>query len=141
LAELREIPEAAYIGLALPRLLLRLPYGPHTSPIESFEFEEMAATPVHDHYLWGNAAIACLAVLVRAEADNLNLEELPTHTYKHDSEWVMKPCSEFFLTETQVLGLIDRGLMPLISYKDRPLVRLAGFRAITSAPLPLAAPF
>jgi type VI secretion system protein ImpC len=141
LAELREIPEAAWVGLALPRLLLRLPYGPRTSPIDSFEFEEMPGVPTHSHYLWGNAAVACLAVLVRGEAENLNLDGLPAHTYKQDSDWVMTPCAEFLMTETQVLGLIDRGLMPLVSYKDRPLVRLAGFRAVNSAALRLAAPF
>jgi type VI secretion system protein ImpC len=135
LAELRDIPEAAFVGLALPRLLLRLPYGPRTSPIDSFEFEEMPGAPVHQNYLWGNAALACLAALVRCEPENLNLDGLPAHTYKQDSEWTMTPCAEVNLTETQVLALIDNGLMPLISYKDRPLVRLAGFRAITSAPL------
>jgi type VI secretion system protein ImpC len=136
-----DIPEASHVGLALPRLLLRLPYGPHTSPIDSFAFEEMSAAPVHAHYLWGNAALACLAVLVRADADDLNLDHLPAHTYKKDSEWIMTPCAEFFMTETQVLSLIDRGLMPLVSYKDRPLVRLAGFRSITGKPLPFSVPF
>jgi predicted component of type VI protein secretion system len=141
LAELREIPEASWVGLALPRLLLRLPYGPRTSPIDSFEFEEMPGAPVHEHYLWGAAGIACLAILVRAEADDLTLDGLSAHTYKEDSEWVMKPCAESFMTETQVLGLIDRGLMPVVSYKDRPMVRLAGFRAVNCAPLRLADPF
>jgi type VI secretion system protein ImpC len=133
----RDIPEASHLGLALPRLLLRLPYGPRTSPIDSFEFEEMPGAPVHRHYLWGNAAIACLAVLARGEAENLNLDGLPAHTYKQDSEWTMTPCAELFMTETQVLALIDQGLMPLVSYKDRPLVRLAGFRSVTSKPLSL----
>jgi len=133
----RDIPEASNLGLALPRLLLRLPYGPRTSPIDSFEFEEMPGSPVHRYYLWGNAAIACLAVLARGEAENLNLDGLPAHTYKQDSEWTMTPCAELFMTETQVLALIDQGLMPLISYKDRPLVRLAGFRSVTSKPLAL----
>lgn len=136
----RDIPEASYLGLALPRLLLRLPYGPRTSTIDSFTFEEMPGTPVHEHYLWGNGAIACLAVLVRGESDNLDLDGLPSHTYKQDSEWVMAPCAELFMTETQVLTLIDQGLMPLVSYKDRPLVRLAGFRAVNSARLPFATP-
>jgi len=36
--ELRAIPEASYLGLALPRFLLRLPYGARTSAIESFPF-------------------------------------------------------------------------------------------------------
>jgi type VI secretion system protein ImpC len=141
LGELREIPEAAWLGLALPRLLLRLPYGSRTSPIDSFEFEEMSAAPSHEQYLWGNAAVACLAVLVRAEPENLNLDGLPSHTYKQDSEWVMKPCGEFLMTEMQVLALIDAGLMPIVSYKDRPLVRVAGFRAVNTAPLRLPAPF
>jgi type VI secretion system protein ImpC len=136
-----DIPEASHVGLALPRLLLRLPYGPHTSPIESFAFEEMSAAPVHAHYLWGNAALASLAILARADADDLNLDNLPAHTYKKDSEWTMTPCGEFFMTETQVLALIDRGLMPLVSYKDRPLVRLAGFRSINGKPLPFSVPF
>jgi type VI secretion system protein ImpC len=133
----RDIPEASYLGLALPRLLLRLPYGSHSSPIDSFKFEEMHGEPVHQHFLWGNAAIACLAILARGEAENLNLDGLPAHTYKQDSEWTMTPCAELFMTETQVLALIDQGLMPLISYRDRPLVRLAGFRAVNSARLPL----
>ena len=137
----RDIPEASYLGLALPRLLLRLPYGPRTSPIDSFKFEEMPGAPVHQHYLWGNPAIACLAVLARGEADNLNLDSLPAHTYKQDSEWTMTPCAELFMTETQVLALIDQGLMPLVSYKDRALVRLAGFRAVNSGRLPLSVPF
>jgi predicted component of type VI protein secretion system len=136
-----DIPEATYLGLALPRLLLRLPYGPRTSPIDSFAFEEMSGAPVHEHFLWGNAALACLAVLLRADADDLNLDHLPAHTYKKDSEWIMTPCGEFFMTETQVLSLIDRGLMPLVSYKDRPLVRLAGFRSVTGKPLPFSIPF
>lgn len=136
-----DIPEASHLGLALPRLLLRLPYGPRTSPIDSFAFEEMSGEPVHAHYLWGNAALACLAILVRADADDLNLDQLPAHTYKHDSEWIMTPCGELFMTETQVLALIDRGLMPLVSYKDRPLVRLAGFRSISGKPLPFSVPF
>jgi predicted component of type VI protein secretion system len=134
---LQELPEASYIGLALPRLLLRLPYGPRTSSIESFDYEEMPGPPVHEHYLWGNAALAPLAVLVRGDAENLNLDGLPAHTYKDGSEWVMKPCGELYLTETQVLALIDCGMMPLVSYQDRPRVRVAGFRAVTGKPLPL----
>jgi type VI secretion system protein ImpC len=138
---LRDVPECSHLGLALPRLLLRLPYGPHTSAIESFEFEEMPGAPVQEHYLWGNAALACLAVLVRGDAENLNLDEFPAHTYKQGSEWRMTPCAEVCLTETQVLEMMDRGLMPLIAYKDRPLVRLAGFRAVNSGRLPFSVPF
>ena len=85
-------------------------------------------------------ALACLAVLVRADADNLDLDNLPAHNYKDGTELAMKPCAEAMMTETQVLAFIDRGLMPLVAYKDRPCVRLAGFRAVTAKPLPFSIP-
>jgi type VI secretion system protein ImpC len=133
--ELRSIPEAKYLGLALPRFLLRLPYGAKSSPIESFDFEEMPTVPVHAHYLWGHPALACLALMVGA--DELDLHHLPLHSYKEDDEWKMTPCAEVWMTEPQVSALIDLGLMPLISFRDSDRIRLAGFRAINSAALPL----
>ena len=135
--ELRAIPEASYLGLALPRFLLRLPYGARTSAIESFPFEEMPGAPVHAHYLWGNPALAFLALLT-AGGGALNLQGLPLHTYQHEGEWHMTPCAEVWMTEAQVLALIDLGLMPLVSFRDSDRVRLAGFRAINGDELALA---
>jgi len=133
--ELRAIPEAPYLGLALPRFLLRLPYGARTSAIESFPFEEMPAAPAHAHYLWGNPALAFLTLLTAGGA--LNLDGLPLHTYQDDGEWRMTPCAEVWMTETQVLALIDLGLMPLVSFRESDRVRLAGFRAINGEELAL----
>ncbi len=138
--ELRSIPEASYLGLALPRFLLRLPYGAQSSPIDAFPFEEMPpAAPVHSHFLWGNPALACLALLT-AGGGALNLEGLPIHTYRQDGEWSMTSCAEVWMTEAQALALIDLGLMPLIAFKDSGRVRLAGFRAINGKELPLVSP-
>ena len=134
-AELRAIPEASYLGLALPRFLLRLPYGARTSAIESFPFEEMPDAPVHAHYLWGNPALAFLTLLTAGGA--LSLEGLPVHTYEHEGELRMTPCSEIWMTETQILSLIDLGMMPLVSFRDSDRVRLAGFRAINGGELAL----
>jgi predicted component of type VI protein secretion system len=133
--ELRAIPEASYLGLALPRFLLRLPYGARTSAIDSFPFEEMPAPPVHGHYLWGNPALAFLTLLTSGGA--LNLEGLPLHTYQDDADWHATPCAEVWMTETQVLSLIDLGMMPLVSFRDSDRVRLAGFRAINGEELAL----
>jgi type VI secretion system protein ImpC len=138
--ELRSIPEAEYLGLALPRFLLRLPYGARTSAIESFEFEEMPGAPVHASYLWGNPALACLAVLARGEAsedegDELDLLNLPLHNYQEDGEWKTTPCGEVSMTETEVGALMNLGLMPLVSFRDTDRIRLAGFRAINGKPL------
>ncbi len=135
--ELRAIPEASYLGLAVPRFLLRLPYGARGSPTDGFPFEEMpSGAPLHAHLLWGNPALACLALLTAGDA--LNLEGLPIHTFQEDGEWKMTPCAEVWMTETQVLALIDLGLMPLVAFKDSDRVRLAGFRAINGEELPLS---
>ncbi len=133
--QLRTIPEASYLGLALPRFLLRLPYGPTNNAIESFAFDEMPGTPVHEHFLWGSPALAFLTLLTVGGV--LNLEGVPLHTYEHEGELQMTPCSEIWMTETQVLSLIDRGLMPLVSFRDSDRVRLAGFRAINGEELAL----
>ncbi|HOS98055.1 MAG TPA: type VI secretion system contractile sheath large subunit, partial [Deltaproteobacteria bacterium] len=63
---LRHLREAAYVGLAMPRFLLRLPFGRETDAAETFDFEEMAEPPVHGHYLWGNPAYACAYLLARS---------------------------------------------------------------------------
>ncbi len=40
----------------LPHILLRLPYGPDTVPVEEFNFDEDVDGRDHSKYLWGNAA-------------------------------------------------------------------------------------
>ena len=138
--ELRAIPEAAHVGLALPRFLLRLPYGRDTRPIDSFPFEEMPAEPVHAHYLWGPASLACLPLLVNEPIkDELELDDLPLHTYKADSAWKMTPAAELWMTEAEVSALVELGLMPLVSDQDTGRVRLSGFRAINGKALRLRA--
>ena len=67
--ELRKSPEARWLALAMPRFLLRLPYGKDNVTIESFEFEEMLGTPKHLEYLWGNPAFACIYLLGRLFAE------------------------------------------------------------------------
>jgi type VI secretion system protein ImpC len=140
-SELQKVPEADYLALALPRFLLRLPYGAKTSKIESFAFEEMFALPKHAEYLWGHPALAVLAVLVRMSPDdagdtNLDLRGLPVHNYQIDGEWTMTPCAEVWMTEQHVRALIDLGMIPLVSFRDQDRVRVAGLRAITGAAMP-----
>ena len=60
---MRAQPDAAWLGLALPRFLLRLPYGKKTDRCERFDFEELPDDPLHEHYLWGSPALACAVLL------------------------------------------------------------------------------
>jgi type VI secretion system protein ImpC len=142
---LRKSAEARWIGLALPRFLLRLPYGKDTSEVESFAFEEMPRS-VHAHYLWGNPAFACACLLgeaFRNEGWNLRpsageITGLPLHIYKVDGEPVAKHCAEVLLSEHDIEFILDNGLMPVMSRKNRDSVLLPRMQSITEPLAPLA---
>jgi type VI secretion system protein ImpC len=144
--ELTRSPEASWIGLALPRFLLRLPYGKGTSPVEAFDFEEMPES-VHAAYLWGNPAFACASILGRAFRShgwdlraglNRQIEGLPQHVYQADGESVAKPCAEVLLTENEADFLMANGLMPLASIKGRDAILLVRLQSISDPPAALS---
>jgi type VI secretion system protein ImpC len=146
-AALRQLPEAASVGLALPRLLLRRTYGRRGSPVESFDFEELPDPPVHEGYLWGNPAFAAVALLAQAFSQSgwqlrpgevSEIEDLPGHVYEADGETHMQPCAEALLTERAGQAILDAGLMPLLSVRGRDAARLAAFRPIGRAAATLA---
>jgi type VI secretion system protein ImpC len=144
---LRELAEAAYLGLSLPRFLLRLPYGADTEPVEAFDFEEMPFPLDHDACLWGNAAFACALLLGRAfglngwrlkPGDQLEINSLPLYLRKDDAESKLMPCAETLLTQRAAETILDTGLMPLLSFLNQDTVRLARFQAIAAPPCRLA---
>jgi type VI secretion system protein ImpC len=146
-AELRRLPEAEAVGLALPRFLLRLPYGKETSPLESFDFEEFPEPPVHEDYLWGNPAFAVAMLLAQSYSEAgremragtvMEMEKLPLHVYLRDGEPESKPCAEVLLTEDAAERMVAEGLIPLVSFKDRDLVRVVRFQSIADPPHALA---
>jgi type VI secretion system protein ImpC len=146
-AELRRLPEAGSVGLALPRFLLRLPYGKKTSPIDSFEFEEFPETPVQEEYLWGNPGFVAALLLAQSFSEAgwemrpgsaMEIDQLPLHIILKAGESQTKPCAEVLLTEDAVDRMLDTGLMPLVSFKDRDRVRLARFQSIAQPPRGLA---
>lgn len=62
----RDSDDARYIGLAMPRVLGRLPYGPDTTPVRAFNHIENVKGPDHDKYLWVNASFAFAANMVKS---------------------------------------------------------------------------
>ncbi|HYR28788.1 MAG TPA: type VI secretion system contractile sheath large subunit, partial [Thermoanaerobaculia bacterium] len=50
--------DSRYVTLVMPHILLRLPYGSNTVPLEDFKLEEDVDGKDHGKYLWGNAAYA-----------------------------------------------------------------------------------
>lgn len=146
-SELRRLPEADFIGLALPRFLIRLPYGEQTSPVESFDFEEFAGSPSRECYLWGNPAFVVSLLLAEAfsvagwgmRPDSVaQLDRLPLYMYKVEGESVVQPCAEVLLTQDAVERILEEGIIPVISYKGRDSVRIARFQSIAQPPRALA---
>ena len=144
---LQKIPEAAYLGLALPRFLLRLPYGVDTDPLEQFEFEEMADEIIHEDYLWGNPCFVCAYLLGQAFSAYgwdmrpgavQDVSGLPLHIYKETGETRIKPCAEVVLTERAAKNILDKGFMLLLSFPDQDMIRLVRFQSLCLPPKPLA---
>jgi type VI secretion system protein ImpC len=144
---LRGRPEAAYLGLALPRFLLRLPYGKDTTPVEEFDFEENPAGADHEGYLWGNPAVACAYLLAESflrrgwngDAGCVReIADLPLHVYQDDGESRIKPCAEVLLGDEAMEAILDKGLMPLLSVRDRDTVRVPRFQSLAEPATALA---
>lgn len=145
---LRQSPLAQWIGLALPRLLVRLPYGAATDPVESFAFEELAGDRRHEDYLWGNPAYALAYLAAQAYSEEgwemdvgarLLIEDLPSHIYRdEDGEPKQQACAEVWLSEAIAEVILDRGVMPILSYRNRNAARLLRWQSVSSPPKALA---
>jgi type VI secretion system protein ImpC len=147
---LRRSAAAPWIGLALPRILLRLPYGKSTDPVEQLEFEELPPARNHEAYLWGNPALACAQLIGQSflargwdmePGDAQDLDDLPAHVFQQDGERHLQPCAEVLLTERAGEAILSHGLMALLSYKNRNAVRLMRFQSIAQPSSPLAGPW
>ena len=126
----RASEDSRYVGLAMPHVLGRLPYGPDTDPVEAFNFVERTDGSEHNKYLWMNAAYALgtkvtdafakygwCAAIRGVEGGGL-VEGLPTHTFATDDGEVALKCpTEIAITDRREKELADLGLIPLVHCK------------------------
>ncbi|HXE36742.1 MAG TPA: type VI secretion system contractile sheath large subunit [Verrucomicrobiae bacterium] len=142
----RASEDSRYVGLTMPRVLMRLPYGKDTKPVDDFNYEEGVDGTDHSKYLWGNAAYALGARLTTAfaqygwcasirgvEGGGL-VEGLPTHTFRTDEGDVALKCpTEVAITDRREKELADQGLIPLVHCKGTDY---AAFFSVQSANKP-----
>jgi len=142
----RASEDSRYVGLTMPRVLMRLPYGKDTKPVDDFNYEEGVDGTDHNKYLWGNAAYALGARLTQAfaqygwcasirgvEGGGL-VEGLPTHTFRTDEGDVALKCpTEVAITDRREKELADQGLIPLVHCKGTDY---AAFFSVQSANKP-----
>ena len=139
----RQSEDSRYVGLCLPHVLMRLPYGKDTKPIETFSYEEAVDGTDHTKYLWGNAAYALAARVTTAfanygwcasirgvEGGGL-VEGLPVHNFYTDEGDVAIKCpTEVPITDRREKELADLGFVPLVHCKGTDF---AAFFSVQSA--------
>jgi len=139
----RASEDSRYVGLTLPHVLMRLPYGRNGASVEAFNYEEGVDGTDHSKYLWGNAAYALGARLTQAfalygwcaairgvEGGGL-VEGLPTHNFTTDSGDIALKCpTEAPITDRREKELADQGFIPLVHCKGTDY---AAFFSVQSA--------
>ncbi|HLX46013.1 MAG TPA: type VI secretion system contractile sheath large subunit [Bryobacteraceae bacterium] len=142
----RQSEDSRYVALTCPRVLLRLPYGKDTVPVDGFNYEEKVDGTDHSKYLFGNAAWALGARLTNAfaqygwcacirgvESGGL-VEGLPVHTFKTgEGDVAMKCPTEVPITDRREKELADLGFAPLVHCKGTDY---AAFFSVQSAQKP-----
>ncbi|NOR24976.1 MAG: hypothetical protein GQ542_11395, partial [Desulforhopalus sp.] len=71
----------------------------------------------------------------------LEINSLPLHLYKEAGESHLKPCAEIMLSQRGAEEIIDKGLMPLLSFLNQDTVRLGRFQSIADPLTRLAGPW
>ncbi|WP_064557813.1 type VI secretion system contractile sheath large subunit [Buttiauxella brennerae] len=127
----RETDDSRYLGLVMPRVLGRLPYGPDTVPVRSFNYVEEVKGPDHDKYLWTSASFAFAANMVKSFISNGwcvqirgpqaggDVKDLPIHLYDLGTGNQVKIPSEVMIPETREFEFANLGFIPLSYYKNR----------------------
>ncbi|MHB8137728.1 MAG: type VI secretion system contractile sheath large subunit [Smithellaceae bacterium] len=124
----RESEDSRYVGLTLPRFLLRLPYGNTTVPVKSFNYEENVSDG-HDRYLWGNTAFTLASKVHDSFAQyrwcaNIigpqgggAVYDLPLHQFEAMGAIQTKIPTEVLVSERREFELAEEGFIALTMRK------------------------
>jgi len=124
----RESEDSRYVSLTLPRFLLRLPYGPDTKPVKTFNYEEDVSAS-HEDYLWGNTAFAFATRITDSFAKyrwctNIigplgggAVEDLPVHQFESMGAIQTKIPTEVLVSDRREFELAEEGFISLAMRK------------------------
>lgn len=134
---LRDSDDSRFVGLVLPRTLMRLPYADDTGRSDGFRFREDVHGPDHSRYLWGTAVYAFGSVLMRCFTESGWLADIRGVTPGAEEgglvtglaiDWfstnpagaVPKYPTDVLITDPQEKELTDLGFIPLCTCKHTP---------------------
>jgi type VI secretion system protein ImpC len=119
----RHSEDARYVGLTLPRFLLRQPYHGAEQPCKLFRYHERVRT--HHDYLWGNSTFAMASCIVDSfakyrwcpniigPASGGAVVDLPLHHFASMGEVVTKIPTEVLIADRREYELAEEGFIPL----------------------------
>lgn len=125
--QFRETDEARYLGLTLPKFMLRLPYQKSQFNQDRF-YREFCSQ--HSDFLWGNAAFSFGANILKSFIDSgwaVNIRgpesggkvfDLPMHHFNVGHGLQTKIPIETLIPESRELALANQGFIPLCYYKN-----------------------
>jgi len=142
----RDHPDTRFMGITLPRVILRRPYSLTVTPYGSMMFSEQDALAHGDHFLWGYANFALAKVLIREFADvgwfshirgvlrdhqaGGLVDSLVTDYFPTDANnLAFKPVVEAVFSDERERSLSELGFIPLCQCYDVPM---AGFYSTPS---------
>ncbi len=144
----RESEESRYVALVLPRVLMRLPYGPATKPVEGMDFREDVTGVDHSKYLWGNAAYVMAeriaasfsqhgwTAAIRGVEGGGKVEGLPIHTFfTIDGDVAMKSPTEVAITDRRENELNELGFITLVHKKNEDFAAFFGGQTVNKPKL------
>ncbi|MDR1475920.1 MAG: type VI secretion system contractile sheath large subunit [Holosporales bacterium] len=120
----RNSEDSRYITLLLPRILMRLPYGPSTLPVAEFNFTEDVGIGDTEKFCWGNPVYAMAqritnafalyswTAAIRGVEGGGVVEGLPTYIFKTlEGDKTVKCPTEVAITDRREKELSDLGFI------------------------------
>ncbi|MBP0714316.1 type VI secretion system contractile sheath large subunit [Burkholderia sola] len=126
---LRESEDSRYLGLTMPRFLLRQPYDPLDNPTRTFVYRE-GIDGDHKNYLWGNTSFLLANRITDSFAKyrwcpNIigplsggAVDDLPVHLYESLGQLQAKIPTEVLVSDRREFELSEAGFIPLTMRKD-----------------------
>lgn len=146
----RETEDSRFVGLTLPKVLMRLPYEYDTYRSDGFNFQEDVSRPDGQDYLWGNACYAFGAILIQSFAHNAwftdirgchegtdrggVVSHLPVPSFKTDKPGVaLKYSTDVLITDYSEKVISEFGFIPLCHSKDTTHAVFYGNQSVQGA--------
>lgn len=127
--QFRESEEAVYVGLTMPRYMVRAPYNDVTNPADNIKFQEQLRGDDDSKYVWGNSAMLFARNLVKSfetsgwcqyirgvKSGGL-VDGLASFTYNIRGEKELRAPVEISMPDFREFELANAGVIPLIHKK------------------------